>query len=144
MPNIIIKGAKVHNLKDIDIEIERNKISVLVGVSGSGKSTIAYDIIRLKKVKAVETAPAIAFDTSDSASVPSPLETLSPAEIYPLLDPKYSKKKFAFNEGLCLQYADGKNSLEDISEKCSFPVAEVRDIVDKYEKKGWIEIIHKK
>ena len=45
MPNIIIKGAKVHNLKDIDIEIERNKISVLVGVSGSGKSTIAYDII---------------------------------------------------------------------------------------------------
>jgi len=45
MTNIIIKGAKTHNLKNIDIKIPRNKISVLVGVSGSGKSTIAYDII---------------------------------------------------------------------------------------------------
>ena len=45
MPNIIIKGARIHNLKNIDIEILRNKINVLVGVSGSGKSTIAYDII---------------------------------------------------------------------------------------------------
>ncbi len=106
--------------------------------------TIAYDIIRLKKVKAVETVPALAVNSNEPAITPSPLETLSPAEIYPLLDPKYSKKKFAFNEGLCLQYADGKNSLEDISEKCNFPVAEVRDIIDKYEKKGWIEIIHKK
>lgn len=43
--NIIVKGARTHNLKDIDIEILRNKINVLVGVSGSGKSTIAYDII---------------------------------------------------------------------------------------------------
>lgn len=45
MPNIIIKGARTHNLKNIDIEIIRNKINVLVGVSGSGKSTIAYDIV---------------------------------------------------------------------------------------------------
>ena len=45
MPNIIIKGARTHNLKNIDIEILRNKINVLVGVSGSGKSTIAYDIV---------------------------------------------------------------------------------------------------
>ncbi len=45
MKKIIIKGAKTHNLKNIDIEIFRNKINVLVGVSGSGKSTIAYDII---------------------------------------------------------------------------------------------------
>lgn len=45
MTKIIIKGAKTHNLKNIDIEIPRNKINVLVGVSGSGKSTIAYDII---------------------------------------------------------------------------------------------------
>ena len=45
MKNIIIKGAKTHNLKNIDIEFPRNKINVLVGVSGSGKSTIAYDIV---------------------------------------------------------------------------------------------------
>lgn len=45
MTSIIIKGARTHNLKNINIEILRNKINVLVGVSGSGKSTIAYDII---------------------------------------------------------------------------------------------------
>ena len=42
---IIIKGAREHNLKNIYIEIPRNKIICFVGVSGSGKSTIATDII---------------------------------------------------------------------------------------------------
>lgn len=42
---IKITGAKVHNLKNIDIEIPRNKITCFVGVSGSGKSTIATDIV---------------------------------------------------------------------------------------------------
>lgn len=45
MENIKITGAREHNLKNIDIEIPRNKLVVLVGVSGSGKSTIAFDII---------------------------------------------------------------------------------------------------
>ncbi|VVB59446.1 putative ABC transporter ATP-binding protein [uncultured archaeon] len=44
--NVIkITGAKEHNLKNINVEIPRNKITCLVGVSGSGKSTIASDII---------------------------------------------------------------------------------------------------
>lgn len=42
---IKIYGAREHNLKNIDIEIPRNKITCLVGVSGSGKSTIASDIV---------------------------------------------------------------------------------------------------
>lgn len=45
MNSIKINGAREHNLKNIDIEIPRNKITCLVGVSGSGKSTIASDII---------------------------------------------------------------------------------------------------
>ncbi len=45
MDKIIIKGAREHNLKNIDIEIPRNKLTSLVGFSGSGKSTIAFDII---------------------------------------------------------------------------------------------------
>ena len=45
MDSIRIFGAREHNLKDIDVEIPRNKITCLVGVSGSGKSTIAFDII---------------------------------------------------------------------------------------------------
>lgn len=45
MNNIIIKGARENNLKNIDLNIPRNEIVCLVGVSGSGKSTIAFDII---------------------------------------------------------------------------------------------------
>ena len=45
MDSIIIKGAKENNLKNVDITIPRNKVVCLVGVSGSGKSTIAFDII---------------------------------------------------------------------------------------------------
>ncbi len=43
--NIIIKGAKENNLKNIDVTIPRNKLTVLTGLSGSGKSTLAFDTI---------------------------------------------------------------------------------------------------
>ncbi|MBI1973282.1 excinuclease ABC subunit UvrA [Candidatus Micrarchaeota archaeon] len=43
--SIKVTGAREHNLKNIDIDIPRNKLTCLVGVSGSGKSTIAFDII---------------------------------------------------------------------------------------------------
>ena len=42
---IIIKGAKEHNLKDINVEIPKNKLVVITGVSGSGKSSLAFDTI---------------------------------------------------------------------------------------------------
>ncbi len=42
---IIIRGARTHNLKNIDVEIPRNKITVVTGVSGSGKSSLAFDTI---------------------------------------------------------------------------------------------------
>jgi len=45
LQNIIVKGAKVHNLKNIDIEIPRNKLVVMTGVSGSGKSSLAFDTL---------------------------------------------------------------------------------------------------
>ncbi|WP_202079234.1 excinuclease ABC subunit UvrA [Caldalkalibacillus salinus] len=43
--NIIVKGARAHNLKDIDISIPRDKFVVLTGLSGSGKSSLAFDTI---------------------------------------------------------------------------------------------------
>ena len=42
---IIIRGAKVHNLKNIDLRLPRNKIIVVTGLSGSGKSSLAFDTI---------------------------------------------------------------------------------------------------
>ncbi len=42
---IIIKGAREHNLKNIDVEIPRNKLVVITGISGSGKSSLAFDTI---------------------------------------------------------------------------------------------------
>ncbi len=43
--NIIIKGAKLHNLKDLDAVIPRNKLVVITGLSGSGKSSLAFDTL---------------------------------------------------------------------------------------------------
>ena len=42
---IKIKGAREHNLKNIDLEIPRNKLVVITGISGSGKSSLAFDTI---------------------------------------------------------------------------------------------------
>lgn len=43
--NIIIKGAQIHNLKNIDVAIPRNKLVVITGLSGSGKSSLAFDTL---------------------------------------------------------------------------------------------------
>ena len=45
MKNIKIKGAREHNLKNINVEIQRDMITVITGISGSGKSTLAFDTI---------------------------------------------------------------------------------------------------
>ncbi len=44
-PEIIIKGAKVNNLKNVDLEIPRNELIVITGLSGSGKSSLAFDTL---------------------------------------------------------------------------------------------------
>jgi excinuclease ABC subunit A len=45
LENIIVKGAREHNLKNIDVTIPRDKLVVITGVSGSGKSSLAFDTI---------------------------------------------------------------------------------------------------
>jgi excinuclease ABC subunit A len=45
LESIVVRGAKVHNLKNIDCEIPHNRITVVTGVSGSGKSSLAFDTI---------------------------------------------------------------------------------------------------
>ena len=43
--NLIVRGARVHNLKNVDVEIPRNRLTVVTGLSGSGKSSLAFDTI---------------------------------------------------------------------------------------------------
>lgn len=45
MKNLIVKGAREHNLKNIDLELPREKLIVISGLSGSGKSSLAFDTI---------------------------------------------------------------------------------------------------
>ena len=43
--HIAIRGARTHNLKNIDLEIPRNQLVVITGLSGSGKSSLAFDTL---------------------------------------------------------------------------------------------------
>ena len=42
---IVVQGSRVHNLKNIDVQIPRNELVVITGLSGSGKSSLAFDTI---------------------------------------------------------------------------------------------------
>ena len=79
---IVIKGARVNNLKNIDIEIPKNKLVVMTGVSGSGKSSLAFDTIYAEgQRRYIESLSAYArqfLGNSDKPDVDS-IDGLSPA-----------------------------------------------------------------
>jgi excinuclease ABC subunit A len=80
--HIIVKGAKQHNLKDITLEIPRDKLIVLTGVSGSGKSSLAFDTIFAEgQRRYVESLSAYARQFMAQMSKPDvdSIEGLSPA-----------------------------------------------------------------
>ena len=49
--DIVIKGAREHNLRDIDLVLPRNQLICLTGVSGSGKSSLAFDTLDRKSTR---------------------------------------------------------------------------------------------
>ena len=82
LDKIIIKGAREHNLKNISLEIPKNKIIVITGVSGSGKSSLAFDTIYSEgQRKYVESLSAYARQFLQMMNKPDvdSIEGLSPA-----------------------------------------------------------------
>jgi len=82
MKNIIIKGAREHNLKNIDITLPRDKFIVITGLSGSGKSTLAFDTLYAEgQRRYVESLSAYARQFLGIMSKPDvdSIEGLSPA-----------------------------------------------------------------
>src|SRR6476659_4933748 len=80
--NITVRGARQHNLKSVDVEIPRNKLTVITGLSGSGKSSLAFDTIYAEgQRRYVESLSAYARQFLDRLEPPDvdSIEGLSPA-----------------------------------------------------------------
>ncbi len=82
LQKIVVRGARQHNLKNIDLEIPRNTLTVITGLSGSGKSSLAFDTIYAEgQRRYVETLSAYARQFLDQMERPEvdSVEGLSPS-----------------------------------------------------------------
>ena len=86
MKNIKIKGARENNLKSISVEIPRNQLTCIIGLSGSGKSSLAYNILysegQRQFLESINTFAARLLKRTQRPDVDS-IENLSPNFISP-------------------------------------------------------------
>ena len=82
MKHIAVRGAREHNLKDIDLDIPRNRLTVITGLSGSGKSSLAFDTLyaegQRRYIESLSTYARQFLDQLEKPDVDS-IEGLSPA-----------------------------------------------------------------
>ena len=82
MDHIVIRGARQHNLKNIDVTLPRNRFIVITGVSGSGKSTLAFDTLfaegQRRYLEALSTRSRQFLQRLDAPEIDA-IEGLSPA-----------------------------------------------------------------
>src|SRR5437016_13587816 len=80
--SIVVRGARVHNLKNVDIEVPHNTLTVVTGVSGSGKSSLAFDTIYAEgQRRYVESLSAYARQFLERIEKPAPdsIDGIAPA-----------------------------------------------------------------
>ena len=82
MKQIAVRGAREHNLKDIDLDIPRDQLTVITGLSGSGKSSLAFDTLyaegQRRYIESLSTYARQFLDQMQKPDVDS-IEGLSPA-----------------------------------------------------------------
>ena len=91
-----------------------------------------------KAEEAVKSSVEIAPTAAPTPQVGVADLSKNPSEVYPELLERFRTKKFNFKEGIVLQYCKGQLSFKEITEKSNFPQAEVLEIIDLYQKKGWL------
>src|SRR5438046_5892423 len=80
--SIVVRGAREHNLKSVDVEIARDRLVVITGLSGSGKSSLAFDTLYAEgQRRYVESLSAYARQFLEQMEKPDcdPIEGLAPA-----------------------------------------------------------------
>ena len=101
LKKIVVKGAKEHNLKNVSLEIPKEKLVVATGLSGSGKSSLAFDTIYAEgQRRYVESLSSYARQFLDKMKKPNVdfIEGLSPAIS---IEQKNTSKKSKFNSCNC-------------------------------------------
>ena len=170
MENIVIKGAKEHNLKDIDLTIPKNKLVVITGLSGSGKSSLAFDtlyaegqrryveslssyarqflgIMDKPDVDSIEgLSPAISIDQKTTSRNPrSTVGTVT--EIYNYIRLLYARVGTAYcpNCGKKIEKQTVDQIADDVMIQVMAPVVrnkkgEYKKLIENYEKNGFVRI----